>query len=571
MNPDIIRKRIKIAVGEERASLVLKNCKIVNVFTQEITQGDIAVEDGKVAAIGSYSGIYEKDLRGAYVAPGFIDAHVHIESSLVAPAQFAKSVAVHGVTAVIADPHEIANVTGAAGINYMLENSNGLGIDIFVMLPSCVPTSDFETAGAKLEAWELKKLINDPAVLGLGEVMNYPGVVAANDKILEKLAVAANKNIDGHAPKLCGKALAAYAAAEITTDHECTDADELIERLRAGMYVLIREGSAAKNLRELVRGITKENMRRCCFCTDDRHPEDIMTRGSIDNNIRIAVRCGIDPVAAITMATLNPAECYGLKKRGAVAPGYIADFAVIDDLKAFNIIASYKSGILTSENGVYIRDCRESPARNKNTFNIAELNANSFDIRLTGNKANVIELIPFSIVTKKTTATVNIENGLFAGGDDIIKLAVVERHYATGNIGLGLVKGFGLKNAAIASTVAHDSHNVAVIGDNDADMILAVNELKRAMGGITIVSGKKVIKTLALPIAGLMSLLTLEEAAAVMTEMKLIAHELGVSKSYDPFMTLAFMSLPVIPSLKVTDKGLFDVDRFMFTQTQAVD
>ncbi len=560
---------IKIAKGEIKAELVLKNANIINVFTNEIIKGDIAIERGKIIGIGEYEGIEEMDLEGKYLSPGFIDSHVHIESSMVTPGQFAKAILPRGVTAVVTDPHEIANVKGIEGIKYMLDESQDLPLDVYVMLPSCVPSTPFENAGAVLEAEDLEKLMNEERVLGLGEMMNYPGVIGGDEKVLKKLDLFQDKVIDGHGPLITAKELNAYVAAGVKTEHECSTKEEIIERLRLGMYIHIREGSAARNLKELIKVVDKDNLRRCLFCTDDKHPGDLLVDGSIDHNIRLAIKEGIDPIDCIKMASLNPAEAYGLKNKGAIAPGYKADLAVIDNLEDFNVIKVFKEGKLVAENH---KPLFQIPSRDnssmKNTVNIKRVEIESLRIPIKGEKVNVIKLLPHSLITEKVVKDVKdmvVEDGAFIRGDNILKVAVIERHNRTGNIGLALVEDFGLENGAIASTVAHDSHNIIVIGDNDGDMLLAIEELERVGGGLTMVSEGKVLDTLALTIAGLMSEEPLEQVDRKLNKMLEIAYgKLKVNENLDPFMTLSFIALPVIPDIKVTDLGLFHVGEFKF-------
>lgn len=560
---------IKIAKGEIKAELVLKNANIINVFTNEIIKGDIAIERGKIIGIGEYEGIEEMDLEGKYLSPGFIDSHVHIESSMVTPGQFAKAILPRGVTTVITDPHEIANVKGIEGIKYMLDESQDLPLDVYVMLPSCVPSTPFENTGAVLEAEDLEKLMNEERVLGLGEMMNYPGVIGGDEKVLKKLALFQDKVIDGHGPLITAKELNAYVAAGVKTEHECSTKEEMIERLRLGMYIHIREGSAARNLKELIKAVDKDNLRRCLFCTDDKHPGDLLKDGSIDHNIRLAIKEGIDPIDCIKMASLNPAEAYGLKNKGAIAPGYKADLAVIDNLEDFNVIRVFKEGKLVAENH---KPLFQIPSRDnssmKNTVNIKRVEIESLRIPIKGEKVNVIKLLPHSLITEKVVKDVKdmvVEDGAFIRGDNILKVAVIERHNRTGNIGLALVEDFGLENGAIASTVAHDSHNIIVIGDNDGDMLLAIEELERVGGGLTMVSEGKVLDTLALTIAGLMSEEPLEQVDRKLNKMLEIAYgKLKVNENLDPFMTLSFIALPVIPDIKVTDLGLFHVGEFKF-------
>ena len=563
---EALKARIDLAAGRVMPQLVLKNARIVNVFSHEIIDGDVALHDGKIVGIGNYEGIEEIDLEGKYVAPGLIDGHVHIESSMVSPAEFARAIVPRGTTTIIADPHEIANVRGLKGIEYILEASEGIPLNVYVMLPSCVPATFFENSGAVLNAESLSTLLQHKRVLGLGELMDYPGVIAAEDGILDKILMAGDRVIDGHGPNIQGKALNAYAAAGVKTEHECSTVEEMLDRLRLGMYILIREGSAARNLETLVRAVTKENLRRCLFCTDDKHPEDILVGGHIDNNLRLAVKNGLDPISAIQMATINAAECYGLKGIGAIAPGYSADLIVLQDLKDFNPLMVFKEGRLVAENKQPLFRIPSSDySAVVDTVNIQEINQEMLEIKVASDIVNVIKLQPHSLLTEKVVRRIYVEEGKFRfhRSLDILKLAVIERHRATGNIGLGLVEDFQLKGGAIASTIAHDSHNLIVIGDNDEDMLLAIEEVSRIGGGITICSKGSVLMTLELCIGGLISNSSMEEVNSKLKSMLDIAYnQLGVSRKIDPFMTLSFLALPVIPEIKLTDMGLFDVNRF---------
>lgn len=564
-------ERVRIARGDKKAELVLKNCQIINVFNSQIEQADIAIQDGIIIGIGEYEGLKEVDIQGKYVCPGFIDGHVHIESSMLTPPQFAKVVMPKGTTTVIADPHEIGNVCGLDGIDYMLKSSEKTPLDIYIMLPSCVPTTDFENTGAVLLAEDLKRLKNCPNVIGLGEMMNYPGVILGNKKVHEKLAVMGDRLIDGHAPDVLGKKLNAYIVAGVKTDHECTSVEELEEKVGKGMYVHIREGSATRNLKTLIRGVTKKNSRRILFCTDDKHPIDIKNEGHINYNVKLAIEQGIDPIVAIQMATLNIAECYKLTTKGAIAPGYEADLLVLDDLKTIHIKEVYKKGHLVAvdDHALFEIDSLED-VRVLNTVKLDNIENISLDIPLHSGFAKVIQLIEDNVITKKVTRKVDIKKNLFKYNKklDILKLAVVERHKGTGNVGLGLVEGYGLTNGAVALTVAHDSHNIIVIGDNDDDMKLAISELKRVKGGMTICSNRKVLQTLPLEVAGLMTDSPIEEVETIIEEMEKIARNKGVSDTIDPFITLAFLALPVIPELKLTDCGLFDVNTFTFVEIE---
>lgn len=566
-----IKNMIDIAAGRKKSELVLKNCRIVNVFSHEVIEGDLAIDSGKIIGIGNYEGNSELDLKGKYVAPGLIDSHVHIESGMVSPKEFSKAIVPRGTTTIIADPHEIANVCGLKGIEYILNETENIPLNVFVMLPACVPATSFENSGAVLEADKLKEFINHPRVLGLGELMNYPAVINSEKNVLQKMELMNkhDKIIDGHGPEISGSELNAYVIGGVKTEHECSTVNEMIERIRAGMYISIRQGSAARDLEVLIKGVTSENMKRCILCTDDRHPEDILNEGHIDNSVRIAIKSGIDPISAIKMATLNAAECYGLNKLGAIAPGYNADLIVIDNLDEFNILKVFKDGKIVSENNKPLFHFELSDNIDVvDTVNIKNINKEDLNIKMNSNIANVINIMPHSLLTKRVERNILIDdNGLFKfdKSSDILKIAVVERHNATGNIGLGLVENFGLKNGAIASTVAHDSHNIVVIGDNDEDILTAIKEVNKINGGITICSKGKVVETLELPIAGLMSNLSIQEVSDKLEKMLKISYEeLEVNKYIQPFMTLAFLALPVIPEIKITDKGLFDVTKFEF-------
>lgn len=566
---DEIKRRIDVAAGRVAADLVLKNGQVINVFTEEIYTANIAIVDGVIAAVSEmdYEGLEEVDLEGAFVSPGLIDGHVHIESSMVTPAEFAKSILPRGTTSIVADPHEIANVCGIKGIEYMLEASEGVPLDIFVMLPSCVPSTDFEHSGAILKAKELSLLIDDPRVLGLGELMDYPAVINANSDIVDKVKMAKGKLVDGHGPVISGKDLNAYVSAGVRTEHECTTPEEMLERLRLGMYIQMREGSAARNLSSLLPVVNKANMRRVFFCTDDRHPGDILTDGHIDNHVRIAVRAGVSPIMAIKMGSLNAAEAYHLYNKGAIAPGFAADLAVLTNLEKYTVASVYKAGKLVAQNGKALFD-KEVLMKPEvlNTVHFKPVTEDDFKIAMTSDIARVIQLKPHSLVTNEAIRKVDVEEGYYAYNEklDLLKLAVVERHHETGSIGLGLVEGFGLKNGAIASTVAHDSHNLIIIGDTDAHLKLAAETIQEIGGGLVLIHDGKVIGTLPLQIGGIMSDQSLESVDKALNKLLEQAYACGVSKDFDPFMTLAFLALPVIPALKLTDMGLFDVNRFEF-------
>ncbi|GLI55646.1 adenine deaminase [Propionigenium maris DSM 9537] len=573
-----IKHLIDVAAKRKKAELLLKNCRIVDVFSGEIAEGNLAIDSGKIVGIGDYQGLKEIDLNGKFLAPGLIDSHVHMESSMISPGQFARAVVPRGTTGVVTDPHEIANVCGLEGIKFMMESSRDLPLNVYFMLPSCVPATPFENSGAVLEAEELAKLIDNPAVLGLGEMMNYPGVIEGNDKIVDKLKLAQDNNriVDGHSPDIVAEELNAYVIGGVKTDHECSTVEEMKERLRRGMYISIREGSAARNLEALIEGITPENERRCLFCTDDRHPEDIIEKGHIDNNVRTAIKKGIDPISAIRMATINVCECYGIKNLGAIAPGYDADLIVVDSLEDFNVVEVIKDGRFVAREGKPLFELeKEDTSKVTDTINFKEIVEDDLKVKLTSNRANVMRLLSHSLLTEKVVREVERDTKgyfKFNKDKDLLKLAVIERHNATGNIGFSLVENFNLKGGAIASTVSNDSHNILVIGDNDRDMYLAVEEIKKMQGGVIITSGGEVLKKLELPIAGLMSDKPIEVVKDTLEEMHRIAYDrLGVNRDLDPFMTLAFLALPVIPDIKVTDKGLFDVVNFKFIDISVED
>lgn len=569
MNKEQLKNLIKKAKGEEKSELVLKNVNLINVFTKEIIKTNVAIDNGTIVGIGNYSGIEEIDLEGKYLSPGFIDSHVHIESSMSTPCQFARAVLPRGVTSIITDPHEIANIKGLDGIRYMIEDSKKSPLDAYFVLPSCVPATPFENSGAILNAEKLSGLIDGRQIIGLGEMMDYPGVINYNDDVLDKLIIGSESIIDGHGPMISDKDLNAYVVAGIKTEHECSTSEEMIERLRLGMYILIREGSATRDLKKLIGVVNKENLSRILFCTDDKHPEDLLKEGTIDYNIRLAIKAGIDPIDAISIATINPSICYGLKNKGAIAPGYDADLVIIDNLDDLNILKVYKKGKLVAENNKALFNSEAYvPEYMKDTVNIKEIKLADLKIPMVTDKANVIKVISDSIVTDISQRKVKIDDGYFSySNDDILKLVMVERHNKTGNIGLGLIENMKLKNGAIGSTIAHDSHNLIVIGDNDEDILLAIDELSKIGGGITIASNGQILKSLSLEIGGIMTAQPIEETYVILKDMIDITYnELGVNNEIDPFMTLSFMGLPVIPKLKLTDMGLFNVEDFKFIE-----
>ncbi|HID93550.1 MAG TPA: adenine deaminase [bacterium (Candidatus Stahlbacteria)] len=559
---------IKVAKGEIKGSILLKNATLVNVLSSEIYKTDVILYESVIAGIGEDYQSAEKiiNLNGKFLLPGLLDGHLHIESSLLSPPEFAKLVVLHGTTTVIIDPHEIANVLGIAGIKYMIDAGKNLPIDIFAMISSCVPATHMETSGAALKAADIDQALDFDKVLGLAELMNFTGVISAVPGVLEilKVAQAKGKLIDGHAPGLLGKQLQAYIAAGVGSDHECVTKEEALEKLRSGMRVMIREGSAAKNLAALLPLVIKQNCRRFIFVTDDKHPEDLIEEGHIDHILRKAVSLGLNPIMAIQMATINTAEYFGLKDRGAIAPGYKADIVVVDDLKDFEINMVFKDGQLVVEKGkILVNIPKYKDVSVLKTVKVKGLSKESFRIQVKQGEAKVIGLIPNQIVTQKLFSKPKHENGLVVSdtANDILKLAVIERHHATGNIGLGLVNGFGLQTGALASSVAHDSHNIIVVGTSDEDMLCAAKRVVDMEGGFAIANRGEIVASLALPIAGLMSDAPAEEVCKQLKHLLKVAKELG-AKPVNPFITLSFLALPVIPELRLTDKGLVDVNKF---------
>jgi len=559
-----IESLIDIARGKHQADLVLKNAQIINVFTHEILCGDVAIHDEHIAGIGNYDGQQTHDLKGRYLSPAFIDGHLHVESSMVNIQEFTRAVLPRGTTTLIIDPHEITNVMGLEGINYMLKSSKYNPMNVFIMLPSCVPATHLETAGAELKAIDLLPLLNNQWVLGLGEVMNYPGVLNADEDVLEKIKIAKGRVIDGHAPGLKGEDLCAYVAAGVRSDHESTTSQEALDKLRLGMSVMIREGSNTKNLLDLLPLVTPDNERFLFFVTDDRNPHDILSIGHIDSMVREAINFGIDPITAIRMATINTATYFGLKNLGAIAPGYKADLVVLDDLRQVRVADVYKNGELVVKNGVPVYTPPPPVAGTlRGSVNVRWLDVADFRLPATGSQCRVIGLIPGQIITESLIERPRIVDGLVQSDTerDILKIAVVERHTGKGPVSLGLISGLGLKRGAIATTVAHDSHNLIVTGVDDRDMFEAAVHLARIQGGIVLVEAGKVLECLPLPIAGLMSDQPIEFVQSKIASLIKLARELG-SRLDDPFMALSFLSLPVIPSLKLTDQGLVDVAEF---------
>ncbi len=557
---------IDVASGRTRADLVLTNANVVNVFTGEIVHGDVAIHKGFIAGVGKYSGNTTINLRGKYVTPSFIDGHVHIESSMVMPLQYARAVVPHGTGAVVADPHEIANVLGMEGIMYMTKSVRGGPMEFYIMVSSCVPSSNLETNGVTMDFLDIKPLLTEHYVLGLAEVMNYPGVIFRDPEVLEKIRVTLehDKRIDGHAPHIDGLDLNAYAAARITSEHECTTLEEARRKLAVGMHIHIREGSTAKNLKDLAGLIDKDTVLFCSFVTDDRNPLDLMENGHIDSMIRDAIEYGVDPILAIKVATLSTARHYGLKYSGAIAPGYRADIAVLGSLEKVDVKLVFKEGELVAKNGKLVMDLGErEPPRLRRSINIHWLEPNDFKVKARHDHMNVIGVVRHQIVTEHLIEETKIVDG-YAVPDidrDIVKISVIERHNASEPSPVGFVKGMGIKDGALVSSIAHDSHNIIAVATNDHDLIEAAIQIVRMQGGIAVVKDGKVLASLPLPIAGLMSDRTIEEVVEGIKELKEAAAKLETDLD-EPFMAMAFLSLPVIPKLKITDRGLVDVERF---------
>ncbi|WP_439144834.1 adenine deaminase [Virgibacillus profundi] len=577
MNKDLLKRRIAIAAKKIPADTVVKNGKIIDVFNQEIIEADLAIADGVFAGIGSFEGKNIIDAQGKYIAPGFVDGHVHIESAMVTPAEFANVVLPHGVTSVVADPHEIANVSGIDGIRFMLDASENILLNVFFGLPSCVPSTGFENAGATLSAEDLLPLYDHDRVISLGEVMDFPAVFNGDDSMLDKLIDAKNLNkvIDGHAAGVDQNGLNVYMAAGIQSDHECTTAEEAKERLQRGMYLMLREGSASRDLRTLLHAVNEKNAQRCLFVTDDKHLDDLIEEGSIDHNIRVTIEHGIDPITAIQMATLNAAEYFGLKNKGTIAPGYDADFLLLDSIENVTINEVFVKGNSVARNGQCVSNLKNAvqpSERLVNSVRMDSIAADDLHIELSRDrKANIISIIPNSIVTKHKVQEVDVRNGRFQPSveEDFLKMAVVERHSQKGNIGLGILHGLGLKSGAIASTFAHDSHNIIAAGTNDNDLITAINSIKKINGGMVVVDNGNVLASLPLAISGLIST---EDFTTVNTNLQKLNEALGLlgfSENFNPFITLSFMALPVIPEIKLTDIGLFDVQAFKHIPIEA--
>ena len=551
---------IAVAAGREKADLVLKNAKYLNVFSNEFLCGDIAVANGLIAGVGIYDGKTEIDVSGKLVLPGFIDAHIHLESSMVTPAEFAKAVVAHGTTTVITDPHEITNVMGIDGVEYMIQASQNLPIDVHFMMPSCVPATEIDESGAELDCKDIDLYLDNKKVLGLAEMMNYVGVINGDKNVLSKIVTsqAHHKKIDGHAPELSGNDLNAYIAAGVYSDHECSTFENALEKLRKGQFIMIREGTAAHNLKALMPLLTQQYYSRCMFATDDKHPSDLLYGGHIDYIVKQALKNGADPIVALKTATHHAARYFLLNNKGAIASGYLADIVVVDNLEDFNVETVFKCGKLVFDGEV--KDFSAPTVDEKlaekcfDTFHLDSVTPSSFKV---DGKLGLIGLVGGELLTRNlgTADKIDVEN-------DILKIACIERHKGTNHIGVGYVKGYSLKSGAVATSVAHDSHNIITVGCNDDDIAVAVNAIKDSKGGIAVVENGKIKALLELPIAGLMSDEPLTTVNEKLENAKLSAYELGADKSIDPFMTLSFLSLPVIPSLRITTKGVFDAENW---------
>ncbi len=571
-----LQRRINMATGKEPADLLVTNAKLVNVFTGEIAEECVAIGDDAVIGFGEREARETVDAEGRYLLPGFIDAHIHVESSMLSPARFAELVLPHGTTSVVADPHELVNVSGTAGIRYFLDCARTVPLNLFLALPSCVPATPFEDAGAILTAREMEPFMNDPQVVSIGEMMNFPGVLGCDPDVLEKIRLGAvyRKGVDGHSPGLLGKELDGYLTTGIANTHECGSAEEALANLRRGERVFLREGSAAKTLLTLLPAVTREIARRCAFCCDDRHAEELITQGHMDHILRKAVAFGIDPVMAVTMCTLNAAEALGLSRKGAIAPGRDADMVLVDDLRSFKVWKTFVGGKLVAEDGRLVAPCTQPDATAlSETVRIAPLSLQDLEVRVPSGQARVIHLDAGSIVTRSLVQEVITDTEgrvACAANAGVCKIAVIERHRASGLVGTGLLANYGLKGGAIASSVAHDSHNIVVAGDSDTAMLAAVQELVNMQGGCILCIGDTVAASLPLPLAGLMSDDRPENVSARLAAMIRLAHEkLSIPAEMDPFMALSFIALPVIPELKLTARGLFDVNAFHFVSVDA--
>ncbi|MDR1194679.1 MAG: adenine deaminase [Peptococcaceae bacterium] len=576
MDKQQLKHLLDVAAGREPAEFVIKNVNIADVYSGTVTQGDIALCGALIAGIGSYSGRSELDAQGQYAAPGFIDSHIHIESSYVSPEEIGRLLVPHGGTTIIADPHEIVNVCGLRGLDYMLGAARETALDIKFMLPSCVPATPWEHSGANLDAAALREPLGDDRIIGLGEFMDYPGVINGADGALDKLLAAyqAGKPIDGHSPAVTGNDLSAYAAARILTDHECATVEEMRARIARGMYVLLRQGSACHDLRNLLPGLAPGNSRRCLLCSDDRQPKTMLELGHLDDHLRVCVEEGVDPITAIRMATLNAAECYRLYDRGGLAPGLRADIVLLEDLRHFKALRVFIAGREVARDGRYLLPVRRHSVQSvTGSFRVKDFSAAKLRLPLKSDKVYTIGLNPGSVVTSKRVDTVRRgPNGEFEFDPalDIAKVAVVERHQGTGNVALGLLRGYGIKTGAVALSIAHDSHNIIVVGASDADMAFAVERLVAQGGGIVLVNGGAVLERMSMPIGGIMSDQTGEWVNDKLRALQKAARDtLKINPALEPVMSLCFMSLAVIPEIKLTDMGLFDVTKFDFIAIEA--
>ncbi len=559
-----LKELISVARGDTPADLLLKNARIVNTFTGEVEEGDVAIYQERIAGIGDYQGSQVTDLKGSYLAPGLIDGHTHIESSMLHPAEYARAVVPRGTLALVTDLHEIANVAGLKGMRQIMAWARRLPLDIFFMMPSCVPATHLETSGASIEAEDILKGLSWEDVLGLGEMMNFPGVIGGEGKVLTKLLFSWGRVKDGHAPGVKDKQLNAYIAAGIFSDHESTTLEEAEEKLKRGMYIMIREGSSAKNLETLLPLVTDQTYKRCFFAVDDRSPTDLVHEGDMDDIVRKAIKKGLAPIRAIQLATINPAEYFGLAGLGAIAPGYFANLIVVDNLSSFRVGMVFYQGEMIAKDGKLLYSIsRPRSSWLSHTVKVKPFTAEALKLPAKGDTYPVIEVTPGQIVTRKKVEKVKIEAGTIVSDidSDILKLVVVERHRATGNMGIGLVKGFGLKKGALASSVAHDSHNIVVVGANDTDIFMAIKEVERLQGGLVVCADGSVVAALPLPIAGLLSDKPLETVVDKSRKVEEAAASLG-NVPPSPFAILSFLALPVIPELKLTDLGLVDVLEF---------
>ena len=567
---------IEVASGRKKADKVIKNCRIADVYSGTFVEGTIALCGKYIAGIGDYEGEEEIDAAGKTAVPGFIDSHIHVESAYVSPHELGRLLVPHGGTTIIADPHEIVNVCGMDGLDYMIKAAENTVLDIKYMLPSCVPATPFENAGAVVAAEDMIEPIQREEVLGLGEFMNFPGIIYNDEATIDKIMVAKNagKLIDGHSPGVFGKDLNAYVCAGVGNDHECETVEEMHDRIARGMYAILREGSACHNLRTMLAGVTPENSRRCILCSDDRQPKTILKLGHLDNHLRVCREEGIDAMTAIRMATINAAECFGLKNRGGIAPGLRADIVLVEDTDSFNVDEVFIEGELVAAKGKYLLETKEYPIDTvKGSMHVKNFSQNDLKMHLKNNRVHVIGIMPGGVVTKKLVRTVNLDDQgdfVYNPNEDLVKVAVVERHKETGNVAVGLLEGYGIKQGAVAVSIAHDSHNIIVVGVSDEDIAFAVEKLIEQEGGIVMVNNGEVLESMPMPIAGLMSDQSGEWVDKKLSRLHEIAYkELGINADVEPVMTLSFMSLAVIPEIKLTDKGLFDFATFNFISVEA--